>query len=221
MTTEVSNEDLLKALLQIGGGLHREFTDLRDSLKVAAKTINEKKIEEAMLLARELEELSAHIFNTKKEIAMLTGGEAAPGARIINANFELDAIVQATEDATNNIMNSAEAIQDIASKFRDDATMSDEDRAAQVAAIDDQVIKIFESCNFQDITGQRISKVIKTLDYIETRIVNMIQIWGKGDVEEIAKDLPTDAPAGDEALLNGPQLPDHASSQSEIDKMFG
>jgi chemotaxis protein CheZ len=222
MTSQVSNEDILKALVQIGGGLHREFVDMRDSLKIAARSINEQKFQEAALLARELEELSQHIFNTKREIAMLVGGEAAtPGARIISANYELDAIVQATEDATNNIMNAAEAIEAMASRVRGAPDMPAEERAAQMDAINDQVIKIFEHCNFQDITGQRISKVIKTLDYIETRIENMIRIWGKSNVEEVAKDLPSEEATGDAALLNGPQLPDHAATQTEIDQMFG
>ena len=40
------------------------------------------------------------------------------------------------------------------------------------------MIKIFEACNFQDLTGQRITKVVGTLKFIETHIVRMMEIWG-------------------------------------------
>ena len=42
----------------------------------------------------------------------------------------------------------------------------------------ERVIKIFEACNFQDLTGQRITKVVATLKFIETHIVRMMEIWG-------------------------------------------
>jgi chemotaxis protein CheZ len=221
MTSAISNEEILKALVDIGGGLHREFSELRQSLQVAAKSINEQKIEEAALLARELQELSHHIDNTKREIAMLAGGAApGPGPGILAANFELDAIVKATEDATNNIMTAAETIEAIADKLGSDAELTVEERNAQLAEIRSHVARVFEHCSFQDITGQRISKVIKTLDYIETRIENMIQIWGKQNiVQHVEEPAPID-PSDESHLLNGPQLPDQGVTQNEIDQLF-
>lgn len=222
MTSAIGNEEILKALVDIGGGLHREFSELRQSLQVAAKTINEQKIEEAALLARELQELSHHIDNTKREIAMLAGGTAAPGPGpgILSANFELDAIVKATEDATNNIMTAAETIEEIADKLVNNTELSVDDRNAQLSEIRANVARVFEHCSFQDITGQRISKVIKTLDYIETRIENMIQIWGKQDIEaHVEEPAPVDT-TNDAHLLNGPQLADQGVTQNEIDQLF-
>ena len=69
----------------------------------------------------------------------------------------------------------------------------------------DAVVSIFEACNFQDITGQRIGKVVRTLDFIEERVVAMIQTWGP----EAFAHLPhtVEVPVAEEAkLLNGPQF---------------
>ena len=84
------------------------------------------------------------------------------------------------------------------------------------------MIRIFEACNFQDLAGQRIAKVMATLKFVEERIARMMEIWGG---IEAFKDLSAAAAEGDPAtvLLNGPKLdgdPGHAS-QDDIDAMFG
>jgi len=218
MSRPVSNEDVLRAILEIGGGLHREFDELKQVLSQNSRDSDHIKLEDARLLTRELEELSRHILNTKKEIAMIRGGDEALPDRISSANFELDAIVKHTEDATNGIMTAAEEIDDIAGKIRN--IITEEGDIKYIDDINSRVISIYEHCNFQDITGQRISKVIKTLDYIETRIGNMLQIWSDVQEEQGIQPQPM-AESGDDNLLNGPQLPGTAVSQSEIDDMFG
>ena len=88
--------------------------------------------------------------------------------------------------------------------------------------IQERVISIFESCNFQDLTGQRIAEVVATLKFIETHIVKMIEIWGG---LESFKDVALDAMAvrqGERGLLNGPRLPNESghAGQDEIDALF-
>jgi chemotaxis protein CheZ len=220
MSTPVTNEDILRALHDIGGGLFREIANFRGTLTTAAKTINEQKFEEAKLLARELEELSQHISHTKREIALMNA--QADGGTLSSTTFELDAIVQQTEDATNNIMTAAENIDDLAGKLTD-AALTPEEREDKAAAINAETIRIFEACNFQDITGQRIRKVVKMLTYIETRIDNMVRIWGERDIQELTEEVVGEvrpAEGSDESLLNGPQLPGGGVSQSDIDNLF-
>ena len=219
MSRNITNEDVLRALLQIGTGLHREFSEFHDTLKVAALTINEKKFEEAKHLARELEELSKHILNTKREIALIS--VQTDGGNFQSANFELDAVVKQTEDATNNIMTAAENIDAKAAELRE--LEDPEERAAKITEINNEVITIYESCNFQDITGQRIRKIVRMLTYIETRIENMIRIWGTSEIGQMTEKAREEerATADDETdLLNGPQLPGAAVSQNEIDDFF-
>ncbi|MGB9400589.1 MAG: hypothetical protein WCB69_15555 [Pseudolabrys sp.] len=42
----------------------------------------------------------------------------------------------------------------------------------------DHVVRIYEACNFQDLAGQRIGKVITMLIMLEERLVAMIQRHG-------------------------------------------
>ena len=58
------------------------------------------------------------------------------------------------------------------------ARLKDEQSRALAQDIQERVVKIFEACNFQDLTGQRITKVVATLKFIETHIVRMMEIWG-------------------------------------------
>ncbi|MEH0071532.1 protein phosphatase CheZ [Pannonibacter sp. Pt2-lr] len=88
--------------------------------------------------------------------------------------------------------------------------------------IQEKVIQIFEACNFQDLTGQRITKVINTLRFIEERIIDMMNIWG--GIESF-NDLEVKMRAqaeGDAALLNGPSLKtdSNVASQDDIDALF-
>lgn len=80
------------------------------------------------------------------------------------------------------------------------------------------VTRIFEACNFQDLTGQRITKVVGALKHIETKIGALMHALG----EEIG--APPPAPADDEdpekKLLNGPQMPGQGVSQDDIDRLF-
>ncbi|QQP88814.1 protein phosphatase CheZ [Skermanella sp. TT6] len=157
----------------------------------------------------ELEALARYIQHAKREIAAIRPDDIG-SEHIASATDELDAVVGATEDATNRIMDSCDVIGAIAGK------VDPENGAALTAA----VTAIFEACNFQDITGQRITKVVRTLKHIEGRIDVLIQALGD-EVQKTHRDAAAAADPGDESsLLNGPQLPGNAIDQSEIDKLL-
>ena len=93
------------------------------------------------------------------------------------------------------------------------------------AAVTEEVMKVYEACSFQDITGQRITKVVSTLKTIEDKVDRLVEVLGnklpvdthhseEGDAEE------EDTRVGDERLLNGPQMAEDAISQDEIDKLL-
>ena len=176
-------------------------------------------IVEAAKLKGELDLIHEAISKTKREIATvhLTGFEGPEMARVTN---ELDAIVGGTETATETILGSAEDIDQMVQTLL--ARLKDEQNQALAADIQDRVIKIFEACNFQDLTGQRITKVVATLKFIETHIVRMMEIWGG---LEAFKDIETEKIAvreGDTRLLNGPKIDGDAghASQDDIDSLF-
>ncbi|MGE5502937.1 MAG: protein phosphatase CheZ [Actinomycetota bacterium] len=158
-------------------------------------------------LYRELESLADYIHAAKAEIAALRPGEIRDQF-IASATDELDAIVGATEAATNEIMDAAEHLETL-------AAMMDPQVAEKLT---ETTTRIFEACTFQDITGQRITKVVKALKEIEARVENLVKAFG-GDYEHAAKE---DGPKviTDQDLLNGPQLPSTAADQAEIDRLF-
>src|SRR5438105_3135281 len=121
-------------------------------------------IAEAQKLKAELDLIHDAINKTKQEIATvhLTGFEGPEMARVTN---ELDAIVGGTEQATEQILSNAEEIDQLAATLS--ARLKDEQERALTADTQERVIKIFEACNFQDLTGQRITKVVNTLKFIE------------------------------------------------------
>ncbi|WP_207476629.1 protein phosphatase CheZ [Arenibaculum pallidiluteum] len=158
------------------------------------------------ILRQELQEMSAYIQQTRSEIAAL-GPLDAGSNRIMAATGELDAVVTATERATTEILNATEHIQEIAGRLH--KIVGDRDEAVDlVDIIEGQCIEIMTACSFQDITGQRTSKVVNTLRYIEQRVNTMIGIWGVEGVTASA-DVSTahrrsDDTRPDAHLLNGP-----------------
>ena len=174
---------------------------------------------EMNVIRTEMRALAVCIEQTKKEIAALrpTGTEED---RLLVVSNELEAIIQSTEHATQSILEAAEKLDNLGQQLQSNAE-SDPFVKSVADEIADTIISIYEACNFQDITGQRINKVVKTLEYVEQRVIAMISIWGDDAIAEIQPAVNT-AHANDEArLLNGPQLASQAISQDEIDKLFG
>jgi chemotaxis regulatin CheY-phosphate phosphatase CheZ len=178
----------------------------------ASSGANPPATEHVRILRKELVEISAHIQQTRNEIAALRP-EQQGASPLIQATSELDAIVSATERATYDILNGAERIQAATAKLP-----ALPEVAAVASEISGQAVEIMTACSFQDLTGQRISKVVNAMRYIETRINAMIEIWGIDESTRPAPAAPTDT-RPDAHLLNGPQL-ENAPDQSEIDSLF-
>jgi chemotaxis protein CheZ len=161
---------------------------------------------EASLL-QEVEELAHTIATAKTEIAALRVDDIT-GHDIPFATDELDAIVGHTAQATHAILEVCETLDEVA------ATVG----AEQAAKLQDATTRIYEACSFQDITGQRITKIVATLKTIEGKVAHIINTFGPGIThvsDRSANHVMTDAD-----LLNGPQLPAQAMDQSDIDKLM-
>jgi chemotaxis protein CheZ len=189
--------------------------------EVTAQMIDAYKaqIAEAAKLKSELELIYDAINRTKQEIAAvhLTGFQGPEMARVTN---ELDAIVGGTESATEQILSNAEEIDQMASTLA--ARLKNDQNQQLIADVQERVIKIFEACNFQDLTGQRITKVVSTLKFIETHILRMMEIWGGLDAFRDIEAEKMVKPDGDAGLLNGPKIEGDAghASQDDIDALF-
>jgi len=160
-------------------------------------------------LLRELGSIAEYIAHVKAEIGALRATELQRD-RIPMAHEELGSVLKATASATHTIMAAAEAILGSAER----------DPARYRAEVETHVLEIFEACSFQDITGQRIAKVVEALSTVEKRLgrfVSAVNIrdGGEADPEERLREARREA-----LLLNGPAAEGKAIAQDDIDAMF-
>lgn len=160
-------------------------------------------------LRSELAKLAGIIAETRREVEAVRVDEI--GTRHLPlVNGEMGAIAAHLESATGDILDACEAIE------AELAALPNE----RAAVIRQQVTRIYEACNFHDITGQRIRKVVNGLENIEGRVEALLSVLG----EQIGYETADAASGPDESgdpLLEGPQLPGAGSSQNEIDALFG
>ncbi|CAN1531158.1 Chemotaxis phosphatase, CheZ [Rhabdaerophilaceae bacterium] len=175
-------------------------------------------------LRTDMSEIESAISGTKKELAALKVGNNIGGVDI--AALELETVVSHTAAATNDILAAAEAIETLAGSIQSETGLP---AAKQLATdIADKVTIIYMACNFQDLSGQRVRRVVDTLNFVETRIHKMIEAWGglqalhhliEAEVQTQEEERLTEGAA---ALLTGPvpvNAEDHVD-QSEIDALF-
>jgi chemotaxis protein CheZ len=147
-------------------------------------------------LMSELEALGRIITDARAEVSALRVDDG-DSVEIPAATDELAAIVSHTAQATHEILDSCESLEKVAAQLD----------AAQAATLETAITRIYEACSFQDITGQRIAKVVAALQAIERRIARA----------KLGIAAPEPEP---EPLMNGPQLPGAGISQSAIDALF-
>jgi chemotaxis protein CheZ len=155
-------------------------------------------------LIAEVEELGRTIASAKAEIAALRVDDITDN-HIPSATDELDAIVAHTAAATDQILETCETLDRVAGELTGEAA----------AQLQDATTRIYEACGFQDITGQRITKVVATLKTIEAKVAHMVAAFGTSSRPPRADAMPDPA-----LLLHGPQLPAAAMDQSDIDKLL-
>ena len=167
----------------------------------------------------EIRRLSQFIHAARSDIVRVRTDEVKREF-IPTATDELDAIIEATAAATNAIMDATETVDKVTGSLQGDAS----------ARLAEATTKIYEACGFQDITGQRITKVVKALQQIEERVDAMVAAFGAdggsppaktaASAKEKPKDVGAGKPITDADLLNGPQLKSAAKTQEEIDALL-
>jgi chemotaxis protein CheZ len=164
-------------------------------------------------LYAEVESLARYIVSAKSEIAALRPDEIM-SEHLPNATDELDAIVGSTEEATNGILQAMETLEALVGEMSPELGEK----------VSSAVTQVYEACNFQDVTGQRITKVVRALKHIESKVDALVSAFGE-DIAKFKATHPDAAPvpeakSDDAALLNGPQLPGNASKQDDIDALL-
>ena len=167
----------------------------------------------------EIAQMVRMIGKTKREISQIRHPSVTEdGDNVTKATNELDSIILATEDATNTILDASERIEELAQALARNAH-DDPDVQVVCAKIGNYTTTILEASNFQDITGQRVTKVVKTLRFIEERIMEMINIWGVDSFIDMPVNV--DERTGDDKLMNGPAaMGEEKITQDDIDALF-
>ncbi|SNB70056.1 chemotaxis protein CheZ [Arboricoccus pini] len=161
-------------------------------------------------LKLQLDELSLMIATTIKEV----GGVRHPSMeddRLSGAVDELAAMVLDTEAATDAILDAAELLEQMAQGAWDAQGNSLREPMSAITT------RIFEACNFQDLSGQRIAKVTTLLRDIDARLSTIIEALGARRFDPV--DIPA-APDGDAALLNGPARTGQGLEQDSVDALM-
>ncbi|MDH5489210.1 MAG: protein phosphatase CheZ [Rhodospirillaceae bacterium] len=167
-------------------------------------------------LRNELMGLLSYINRVREEIAKMSR-PADEEHQFETMSEQLDAVVKATDEASNTIMASAEKNETLINELRKGIT------DPKLAAVLDQMsandMDIIQACSFQDLTGQRVTKVARSLTYVEARVNSLAEVWGKDELEKV--EVKASEKSEDEKLLHGPALPSgKAISQDEIDALF-
>ena len=214
----ISNAALYLAIQDLCG----EIAELRQRQDNAPRPVDAAQpvslAEKESLAARiEIAQMVRMIGRAKIEIASIKH-PSENDDRMQLAASELDAIVVATEASTEDVLGASEQIEIYMRKI---TALHPDDQELDTLGdqVGNEIIKIFEACNFQDITGQRTTRVIKTIRFIEAKILALINIWGV----DAFLDLPVhNQPVadGDDALMNGPQRGNEGITQDEINALF-
>lgn len=200
----VDNTEVLKAVADLGSKLDRFLA------------LDTQQIEHIQV---EIADISGRIKATKLEMSALRHPLAGED-RFQQASEELSAVVTSTEGATNTIMACTEELEEIVQELR--SSLPEGYQSSRVNDMNELIVRIFEACNFQDLTGQRITKVVRALAFIEERVDAMMGLWNQREFE--AMPLPPSTAKHDGNLeLHGPSAPESAGniSQSDIDALFG
>ena len=216
MTAQAINPELRGRLatLQERNGAAVTSEDIVAVVEGILSTMDGDLSQTNLKLYAELESLARYITEAKSEIASLRPDEIR-SQHLPTATDELEAIVGATEQATNGILGAMEVLE----------ALTPEMSPELAEKITEAVTQVYEACNFQDITGQRITKVVKALQHIEQKVDGLLAVFGSEVVQHHQAELEAATQEESEAdrdkkLLNGPQLPEDASTQDAIDKLL-
>lgn len=175
----------------------------------------------------EVGELAKFINQTKKQLSEAKKYHIAD-KELPDAEGQLDEIVRMTETATSKIMDACDQLSMFHSDLRErllamdppldpDALAGVEDAMTQAQT---SLTGIMEACNFQDITGQRIQKVVKLLKEIERQVLRIVVVFGMVENEDKLDDDDKANLTQDAELLNGPSMPGQGLEQDEIDAIL-
>ena len=168
-------------------------------------------------LSNEVHNLLAYVERLRQELAgtMLAEDNKTP---FESMSSTLDAIATSTLEASETILEASESIASLSDSLR--AKLEDEEALALCDQIAAKTMESMEACSFQDLTGQRVSRVIRSLQFVEERVDAMVELCGQETIKQLSEEAAADLPEPDDVEMHGPQAAGDAISQAEIDALF-
>ncbi|HSO42727.1 MAG TPA: protein phosphatase CheZ [Rhodospirillales bacterium] len=191
----------------------RSAADMQNLIEQLITVLRARRREAEATLIAELQGILAYIQGVRTDLSQI--GPELKTHYIPTATDELEAISETTAEATNRIMDAAEAID----------AMADGRTVANKEALSAAATQIYEACTFQDLTGQRVRKIATALHETEVKIDQLIATFtsrlgiAMGDLPAVAPQPPREEDDG-EVRACGPQLPGMAKTQAEIDALM-
>ena len=177
---------------------------------------NPEKINDDQTIERKNFCLEKFIENLHEKILQINAPNTNDGNNAVSSMEEqLKAIVKETEIAANDILKNLEGIDRIIGKIRTSGT--DKEICDQISHF---AMNAMESCTFQDITGQRINKIIDSIKAMEERVNTVVNMVDHTTSEKNSTTSTKDSTPEEENLLDGPQLSGMGMSQKDVDGMF-
>ncbi len=165
----------------------------------------------ARLVRKEIDIVNATIRESRLALATLQRDKEGC-TRISKAPGALVKVIGEMEAATETILTNCEQIDKMIESLG-------EDTATKVRQ---HIIAILEACNFQDITGQRITRVIKTLEDVDWRIQRIASLWG-GAMSMRNREPQSRPDLSEDKTITGPcdESAGPCCTQDEIEKLQG
>ena len=220
--------------------MHIEDTDLRHMLESTVQTVVEQiSVELGETVRRELStsfsrillqgefykhislELQNGLRSIYQEISSASGEPPCPEHEtrqlLSETTDQLDAVVQATERATSEIMDiierqldSLQGVSTCANQLADADPAASETLRSHSQRLSDDLMQVMTLLSFQDLTGQRIKRITAALQTIEQTVVNLYVSTGlKIKAREERQETPE--------TLKGPQ---ESTNQQDVDDLL-
>ncbi len=200
----------------INAAAPRSAADMQSLIEQLITVLRARRREAEATLVAELQGILSYIQGVRTDLSQI--GPELKTHYIPTATDELEAISETTAEATNRIMDAAEAID----------AMADGRTGASKEALSAAATQIYEACTFQDLTGQRVRKIATALHETEVKIDQLIATFTSRlgiatvDLAAVAPQPPQPRESVDDGEVRacGPQLPGIAKTQAEIDALM-
>ena len=143
---------------------------------------------------------------------------AGEGQILDTAADQINAISTEAEESTEIILSATERIAAISAKMGSEIKYGG--ARPYFDALDEESRRIMEACQVYDIIGQRLARVVRTINAVEGTISSLVVTLGDDGITGVSSALDEINRMDGDLILTGPALKDEGLEQADIDNMF-